>query len=77
MYKGERHFSCLPSLFNGDWCATTHDYGKDKKWGECLGLLKIFVLDLIIFTELTGKKKKGTKDSMTYSLDAKRALLRI
>lgn len=36
MYKGERHFSCLPSLFNGDWCATTHDYGKDKKWGECL-----------------------------------------
>ena len=58
MYKGERHFSCLPSLINGDWCATTHDYGKDKKWGECLGLLKIFVLDLIIFTELTGKKKK-------------------
>lgn len=36
MYKGERHFSCLSSLFNGDWCATTHDYDKDKKWGECL-----------------------------------------
>lgn len=57
MYKGERYFLCLLFLFNGDWCVIIYDYGKDKKWGECLGLLKIFVLNLIIFIEFIGKKK--------------------
>lgn len=36
MYKGERHFTCLSSLINNDWCATTPDYDTDEKWGECL-----------------------------------------
>lgn len=36
MYEGERHFTCLSSLFDGAWCATTPDYDTDKKWGECL-----------------------------------------
>lgn len=58
MYKGERYFLCLLFLFNGDWCVIIYDYGKDKKWGECLGLLKIFVLDLIIFIEFIGKKNE-------------------
>lgn len=34
---GRLHFSCISGLFlKRDWCATTHNYDRDKEWGYCI-----------------------------------------
>lgn len=34
---GRLHFSCIPRRFirNKKWCATTHNYDRDREWGFC------------------------------------------
>ena len=34
-YKGKIYNSCTKEDHNQLWCATTNDYDKDKRWGNC------------------------------------------
>ncbi|XP_029447791.1 hepatocyte growth factor activator isoform X2 [Rhinatrema bivittatum] len=39
-YKGRMHYSCTSNLFSlKKWCATTHNYDRDKEWGYCAPLI--------------------------------------
>lgn len=34
---GRLHFSCLSGIiFRKNWCATTHNYDRDREWGVCV-----------------------------------------
>ena len=34
-YKGKMYSDCTKANHNKLWCATTPNYDKDKKWGNC------------------------------------------
>ena len=34
-YKGRMYNQCISKDHNGNWCATTIDYDKDRRWGNC------------------------------------------
>nr|XP_033806183.1 hepatocyte growth factor activator [Geotrypetes seraphini] len=35
-YRGRMHYSCISKIFSKKtWCATTHNYDRDKEWGYC------------------------------------------
>ncbi|XP_030047000.1 hepatocyte growth factor activator serine protease [Microcaecilia unicolor] len=38
-YRGRMHYSCISNIFSKrKWCATTHNYDRDKEWGYCAPL---------------------------------------
>lgn len=39
IYKGRRYHRCTRRNHKRPWCATTPNYDRDKKWGNCAGLL--------------------------------------
>lgn len=38
-YKGRRYNSCTSKNHKRPWCAITHNYDRDRKWGNCAGKL--------------------------------------
>ena len=41
-YRGLLYRSCTSAKHNKLWCATTANYDKDKKWGNCITTSKDF-----------------------------------
>ncbi len=43
-YNGNLYYECITIDKNTPWCATTGDYDRDGKWGNCVGV-KCFKID--------------------------------
>ncbi len=37
-YNGKLYYECITLDKNTPWCATTSDYDRDGKWGNCVGI---------------------------------------
>ena len=51
-YNGKLYYECITVDKNTPWCATTADYDRDGKWGNCVGIKCFkFVEDVKSFTD--------------------------
>ncbi|XP_076136862.1 IgGFc-binding protein-like [Alosa pseudoharengus] len=39
VYKRTKYWKCTSIDHNRPWCATTHSFDRDQRWGECTGLV--------------------------------------